>query len=406
MASFGAVQVRDAAVTPAARVAAAIEIVDAIVSGQPGEAALTRWARGHRFAGSGDRAAIRDHVFDVMRRWYSTAHDGGGTTGRARMIGLLRQAGADPANLFTGVAHAPIPLTAEERRRPAPAGEDVALDCPPAASALLRRDLGTAFAPVMAALRLRAPTFLRANLRRADPAAAIAALAAEDIDAVVLADAPAALRVTRNPRRIAGSAAYRDGLVELQDAASQALVDRLPLEDGQRVLDFCAGGGGKTLAMAARARANFTATDIDRGRLAQLEVRARRAGVGVTCAAPDDLGAAAFDLVLVDAPCTGSGAWRRSPQGKIDFTPAGLATAIARQATVLDAAARHVAGRGQLAYATCSILEDENAGSVRGFLARHPGWACTSEWRRRPDGNGDGFFLAMLAPPDGQERNQ
>lgn len=388
--------------TPAARVAAAIEIIDAIATGQPGEVALTRWARGHRFAGSGDRAAIRDHVFDVMRRWYSTAHDGGGATGRARMIGLLRQSGVDPGDLYTGVAHAPEPLTVEERGLPAPSDEDVAVDCPPAASDLLRRDLGDDYVPVMAALRHRAPTFLRANLRKGDPAAAIAALAHDDIDAVAHGGSPAALRVTRNARRIAGSAAFRSGLVELQDAASQALVDNLPLEDGQDVLDFCAGGGGKTLAMAARADAAFHASDIDLARLRQLTIRARRAGVDVTCTAPGDLGTAAFDLVLVDAPCTGSGAWRRSPQGKIDFTRDRLIAATTRQAAVLDAACGHVADGGRLAYATCSILKDENAGAIRGFLGRHPEWASVSEWSTHPGCDGDGFFLAVLAKSKGQ----
>ncbi len=384
--------------TPGARVAAAIEVIDAIVAGTAPERALTGWARRHRFAGSADRAAIRDLVFDVLRRWWSTAHDGGGPGGRARLIGLLRQQGADLDALFDGTGHAPAPLSPAERRVPDPPDACTALDCPPAAETALRESLGARFAPVMDALRHRAPLFLRVNTRRVDLEGAVAALAGEGIVTVPHPLSPTSLRVEGDGRALSRTRAYATGLVELQDAASQAVVDRLPLRDARRVLDLCAGGGGKSLAMAARADADWFAFDADQRRMADLGPRAARAGVTVWPLTPAALAAAApFDLVLVDAPCTGSGAWRRAPAGKIGFDRAAMTIMTRRQDGVLDAAIGHVAPGGALAYVTCSLMAAENGDRVDSALRRHPGWRETCRFATTPVDGGDGFFLALLA---------
>jgi 16S rRNA (cytosine967-C5)-methyltransferase len=393
-------------VTPAARVQAAIEVLERVRGGVPAEQALTNWARGSRFAGSGDRAAVRDHVFDALRRRRSAAAMGGAgwdatdaaeAPGRAMMLGLLRQGGIDPAAIFTGAGHAPAPLgDAEAAPPPEELPQTVALDCPEWLAPMLLADLGAAFGPVLGALRLRAPVFVRVNPLRADRDSAVAALGADGIVARPHPLAPMALELVSGAPRLRQARAYAEGMVELQDAASQAVVESLPLGDGMRVLDFCAGGGGKTLAMAARARIALTAHDRDVGRMRDLPQRAARAGVRVR-RVPDarDLPSAAFDLVLADVPCSGSGAWRRQVEAKWRLDAAGLAALSAAQEGVLAGASRHVAPGGVLAYATCSILSCENEAAVHGFAARS-GWDVTFERRFDPREGGDGFYVALL----------
>jgi 16S rRNA (cytosine967-C5)-methyltransferase len=380
--------------TPGARAAAAIAVLDRVLAGEPAEKALTNWGRASRFAGSGDRAAVRDIVYDALRQRRSAAALSGGLTGRGLVLGLARAAGQ--AALFSGEGHAPPPPGPEEAGRVPTAAE--ALDLPDWLIPELRRSLGPALAEVAAALRQRAPVFLRVNLGKTDRAGAVAALAAEGITAVAHPLAATALEVTENARKLQTARAYAEGLVELQDAASQAVVEALPLADGMAVLDLCAGGGGKTLAMAARARLRLVAHDIAPRRMADLPVRAARAGVRVTLTErPEDAGP--FDLVLVDAPCSGSGSWRRDPEGKWALTAERLAWLIAEQAAILRRAAGLVAPGGVLAYVTCSLLEDENAGQVRAFLAEAPGWQSRGERVLTPVTGGDGFYLNLLAPP-------
>ncbi len=376
--------------TPGARVQAAADLLDRIAAGEPAERVLTRWARGARHAGSKDRAAVRDHVFDALRRWWSAAASGGGTDGRARMIGLLRDRGIDPDTLFTGQGYAPAPLTGAERAV-APAGPHP--DVPDWLLPELDRALGPARAAVTEALRHRAPVFLRANLARTDPAGAARALAAEGVETRPHPLSPTALEVTAGARRVHLAAAYRDGLVEVQDAASQAVADMVPLAGAARVLDYCAGGGGKTLAMAARHAALYHAHDADPARMRDLPARAARAGRSVERVAAGDL-APAYDVVLVDAPCSGSGAWRRSPEGKIRFSPDRLAELMALQDRVLAGAAARVAPGGALVYATCSLLEAENGDRVR--AAPLPRFRPEAERRLTPLDGGDGFYAAVL----------
>lgn len=381
--------------TPGARHAAAIAVLDRWLAGEPAEQALTNWARGSRYAGSGDRAAVRDLVFDAVRCRRSFAALGGSATGRGLVLGGLRAAGTDPAAVFTGEGRAPAPPTADEAGAPAPADlpEAVALDCPDWLAPALRRDLGDDFVPVLQALRRRAPVFLRANLARATPAAARARLAAEGILAEPHPLAGTALAVTANARRIRSSSAFAEGLVDLQDAASQAVVEALDARPGMAVLDQCAGGGGKALALAALG-ARVTAHDADPARMRDLPARAGRAGVRIDLAEEPR---GTFDLVLADAPCSGSGAWRRAPEGKWALTPDRLAGLTALQSRIMDEAARHVRPGGRFAYATCSLLSAENEAQADGFCARHPGFAPVTRRRWSPLEGGDGFFLCVFA---------
>jgi 16S rRNA (cytosine967-C5)-methyltransferase len=384
-------------VTPAARIAAAIDILDLWLADEPAERALTNWGRANRFAGSGDRAAVRDHVFDAIRCRRSFAALGGTETGRGLMLGALRAAGIDPATLFTGEGHAPPPLSEGEGAVPeVPEDPLVRLDCPDWLAPRLRASLGADFAPVMALLRTRAPVHLRANVARATREEAARALAAEGIATVPHPLSPTALEVTANARRVKASRAFVEGLVELQDAASQAVADALlPLPSGARVLDFCAGGGGKALALAAQGVA-VAAHDADPRRMADLPARAARAGTRIDVLVPDHLGARRFDAVLVDAPCSGSGAWRRQPEAKWRLDAGALARLGAIQAAVLREAAGHVRPGGRLAYATCSLLDDENRAVVEDFLAGETRFVLQRERRLTPLDGGDGFYVALM----------
>jgi len=379
--------------TPAARLSAAIGCLDQILAGVGAEVALTNWGRASRYAGSGDRHAVRDLVFDALRCKRSYAALGGGETGRGLILGGLRDAGVDPAAFFTGTGHAPAQTGPDDAGRP-PQG-NAALDCPDWLSPQLQASLGSGFAPVMMAMRHRAPVFLRVNTRRAVIGRVQALLRQDGIETSPHFLSKNALEVLTNARKIQQSTTYLTGLAELQDASSQAVVDHLPLRDGMRVLDYCAGGGGKTLAMAAMADITLFAHDAAPIRMRDLQTRARRAGATVTIA-DNPSKSPPYDLILTDAPCSGSGSWRRDPAGKWALTPAKLADLCALQARILTSAAALLAPRGVLAYATCSLLQAENSRQIDGFLARRPDWVLQLQHSFTPLEGGDGFYIALL----------
>jgi len=385
-------------VTPAARVEAAIEVLDRYLGGLAAEQALTRWARGARYAGSGDRAAVRDHVFGALRRLRSDAAFGGARTGRGLMLGALRRAGPDPETIFTGTPYAPAGLSNDERqagRTPGALAER--LDIPDWLWPQFLASQGKAAEQAATALQSRAPVHLRVNRIKGDRDGAIAALASDGVTCEVHQGAETALVVREGSRRIRQSKPYLDGLVELQDVASQAVIEALPLRDGMRVLDYCAGGGGKALAMAARARIDLFTHDISPDRMRDLPDRAARSGVNVTPLATDEVAQSApFDLVLCDAPCSGSGAWRRSPDGKWGLSQGRLDELVQIQGDILRLAAGYCAQSGVLAYATCSLLTVENAGQVSAFLGENKDWRAPWQKAWAVQAGSDGFYAAHL----------
>ncbi|MDK3075763.1 RsmB/NOP family class I SAM-dependent RNA methyltransferase [Sedimentitalea sp. JM2-8] len=384
--------------TPAARAQAAIGILDSILSGAAAEQALTGWARRSRFAGSKDRAAVRDHVFDILRTRRTCAARGGAMTGRGLMLGALRLADVDPDTVFCSAPYAPAPLSEAERdggRAPVDGAES--LDLPEWLWPLWQDRLGDRAEDAAIALKKRAPVHLRVNLLKSDPDQARESLLQDGVTVQAHPAARTALLVLEGARRIRASRAYMSGLVELQDAASQAVVEALPLRDGMRVLDFCAGGGGKTLALAAQARLELFAHDAAPRRMRDLPERARRAGADVTILETSELARTGpFDLVLCDAPCSGSGSWRRAPEGKWSLTPEKLAGLCETQRAILKQAANLVSPGGTLAYATCSVLTDENAGQIDLFLEGTPGWRKVSDVSWMVSDGTDGFYMAHL----------
>lgn len=382
--------------TPGARAAAAIEVIDRIAEGTPAEKALLAWARGARYAGSKDRAAVRDFVFDVLRRWRSTAVRGGAESGRARLLGLLREQGLAPEELFTGDGYAPSPLSPEEQASGEMPDGAAALDLPEWLWPAWERSLGEGAQEAARLLRERAPVFLRLNSRKTSKNQAIESLSSSGVLTEPVANSESALRVVEGARRIQASAAYQQGLVELQDASSQVAIASIKHDNPLKIIDYCAGGGGKSLALAARYNRSIAAYDAAPDRMRDLPTRAKRAGAVIDILKNLN-NIDGYDLVLTDVPCSGSGTWRRAPDGKWRLTPAQFEALLVTQAQILREAARCVAPSGRLVYMTCSVLDLENERQIADFLASHRGWRKVQQRRWPISGDGDGFYMAELA---------
>jgi 16S rRNA (cytosine967-C5)-methyltransferase len=278
----------------------------------------------------------------------------------------------------------------------------VRLDYPDFLDAPLRAALGADFQAILTEMQQRAPVDLRVNALKTTVNAAMVVLARDGVQAVPLPLA-GALRVRDNPRLVSASRAYSQGMVELQDLSSQRAAAMAGAAPGMTVLDYCAGGGGKTLALAAamQGRGRLMAWDASRRRMADLPDRARRAGAVVEILADAQRTALGpvCDVVLVDAPCSGSGAWRRKPEGKWRLTAEELAGYPPLQDRILASAAGHVRPGGRLAYATCSLFVAENEDRQADFVRRNPDWTPEAASRLSPLDGGDGFFVATFRAP-------
>jgi 16S rRNA (cytosine967-C5)-methyltransferase len=383
--------------TPAARLSAAIELIDTIERNRvPAAGALKEWGTAHRFAGSGDRAAIAGLVWDVLRRRASSAFLMDDDTPRARVLGMLKlernlDAGAIAA-LCDGSRFAPQPLSEAERSalasrslETAPAA--VAGDYPEWLDPHLAEVFGEDRALEAAAMASRAPLDLRVNTLKAKREKVLASTA--HLGTKPTPWSPLGLRIelsadARNPG-IHAEEAFIKGLIEVQDEGSQLAALLSAAKPGEQVIDLCAGAGGKTLALAAMmgGKGRLIATDSDKRQLAPIHERLSRAGVH-NCEVRTPKGEAdvlsdikaSADLVLIDAPCTGTGTWRRNPDAKWRMRPGALEVRCKDQIEVLDRAARLVKPGGRIAYITCSVLAAENTHQVRAFVARHPEFAA------------------------------
>jgi 16S rRNA (cytosine967-C5)-methyltransferase len=379
--------------TPGARLAAAIEVLSDIdARRRPANDALKDWGLSHRFAGSGDRAAIAGLAYDALRRRASAAYLMGEDTPRAILLGMLqRERGLDAdaiARLADGSRYSPAAFTESERARLGASSLDgapphVLGDYPEWLDPHLARVFGEERAEEGAALASRAPLDLRANTLKGARDEALHALI--DLSPEFTRWSPNGLRIrlaadAKSPA-VHAEPAYLKGLVEIQDEGSQLAALLAAAKPGEQVVDLCAGGGGKTLALAAamQNKGQLYATDDDKRRLAPIHARLERAGVrNVQVRTPKSVGtelddlAGRADLVLIDAPCTGIGAWRRNPDAKWRVRPGALEVRTKEQAAALDRAAPLVKPGGRIAYVTCSVLEEENGAQVRAFVGRHP----------------------------------
>jgi 16S rRNA (cytosine967-C5)-methyltransferase len=388
--------------TPSARLSAAIEVFAEIEARRrPATDALKDWGLSHRFAGSSDRAAIAGLVYDALRRKSSSAWLMGEVSPRAAVLGMLRrERGLDDAAiaaLCNGARYAPAPLSETETTALAAsslagAPAHVEGDYPEWLDAHLARVFGDERAAEGAALASRAPLDLRVNTLAAERDDALAKL--EHLKAEPTRWSPIGMRIrlaaeAKSPA-IHAEPVFLKGQIEIQDEGSQLAALLADAKPGEHVVDLCAGAGGKTLALAAAMenRGQIYATDLDKRRLAPIHARLARAGVrNVQVRTPSggrakigadngdgvlaDLNGRA-DLVMIDAPCTGTGAWRRNPDAKWRIRPGALAERIKEQEAVLERAAALVKPDGRIAYVTCSVLAEENGDRVGAFTARHP----------------------------------
>jgi 16S rRNA (cytosine967-C5)-methyltransferase len=388
--------------TPGARLQAAIELLAEIHDGTaPADRAAAAYFRGRRYIGGKDRREVVDRAYAVLRHrarlewWLVRASGEGAITDRRRMIaGLAILDGWPPDRIsgaFDGGQYRPTPLDRREHEAAHKlAGKSidhpdqpnwVRLEYPQWLGHQLRNLLGPRFDAEMAALGVEAPLDLRVNTLKATRPQAIAALAESGIAAVATPLSPIGLRVRGRPP-LATLPCFRDGLIEVQDEGSQLVALLVDARPGMRVVDFCAGAGGKTLAMAAamRNKGHIVACDVLRGRVDHAATRLNRAGVhnverrGLSSERDPWVKrhARSFDRVLVDAPCSGVGTWRRNPDAKWRFTTDDLTAVIDLQRRILDSAARLVKPGGRLIYATCSLLPSENVAQVTSFAKDHP----------------------------------
>ncbi len=435
--------------TPGARIQAAVELLDRIEApaaheeALPADAVLNSYFRARRYVGAKDRRAIGDAVFQTLRQrgtidWLLTAEAGLPATNRFRVLWTFAVHGGigtgELVSACDGGRHHPEPLGGDEARRVRLL--DSIAEAPPALAdqasfpAWLapeierqfgdRRSGGAAWAEMLAFTQ-PAPTDLRVNTLKATRDETAAALAKSGVETAPARHSPVGLRLAGRAN-VVGLDAYRQGWIEVQDEASQLASLLVGAKPGMRVLDLCAGGGGKTLALAAAMgnRGSIVACDADAKRLARLPPRLARSGARIIETRPLKPGAdgGKFDRVLVDAPCSGSGTWRRHPDAKWRFTPAKLDEYRVAQAALLRRAAQHVKPDGRLVYAVCSILPSEGADQVEAFRAEYRDWRMVpadKAWREAlgteapfvgphmlltPRRHGtDGFFAAILAPP-------
>ena len=389
--------------TPPARLQAAVEILDEVVAsarddGPPADSIVTRYFKHRRYAGSHDRRAIRELVFRAIRR-SAERPDGG----RAAVLGLAEDE-PELADLF-GQPRGPEARSGDEAAAP---------------SGLVPEWLIPELSPLVAdvewpALLERAPLDLRVNVAKTGREQILGEIS----DGSPTRLSPWGIRLPPD-RRVDDHPAYRGGLVEIQDEGSQLIAFACEAKDGERVLDLCAGAGGKSLAISAAVPgAVILATDSNRARLSKLGPRAERAGAAIETRLlnpPAELAELSdwrgeADVVLVDAPCSGSGTWRRNPEGRWRLTQERLDRVVALQDRLLAIAADLVRPGGRLVYAVCSLLSREGAGRIDRFLSERSSWIMqeTPLAAGRCDGAGrlltpghdgtDGFFVARLDRP-------
>ncbi|NNM77659.1 RsmB/NOP family class I SAM-dependent RNA methyltransferase [Sphingomonas sp. ID1715] len=388
--------------TPAARVQSAIELLDLVIAaardaGAAADTLIASYFKTRRYAGSKDRRAVRELVYQAIRRAGERP-----VSGRAAMLGLAQDR-PELRDLFDGSAHGPAPLTADEPVAPAS----------PLPLWLAPR-LGHVDA---AALLERAPLDLRVNRFKTNREQVLTELPGAQPTRL----APEGVRLAE-PIIVEQHPLWLNGSIEVQDEGSQLIAIACRVQPGETVVDLCAGAGGKTLALAAEmgGEGKLIASDADRARLSRLPPRAMRAGAanietrlldpGRELEALGDLVGVA-DAVLIDAPCSGTGTWRRNPEARWRLTPERLARLTGLQARLLELGARLVRPRGRLIYAVCSLLDEEGADQAARFLEAQPDWCPVRPFADAGTGRGagvllspgadgtDGFFVARLERP-------
>ena len=421
--------------TPAGRLDAAIALLGAIEADRrPADAVANEFLRNRRFIGGGDRRDISEITWSVLRArrrlgWW-LERIGAPVTPRLLALAMMVLGGMSPHRAesnFGGSRFAPAPLDDVEKRALAQLAthtldhpnmsDGVRLEIPDFVVDKFRARIGARLDAECAAMLIQAPLDLRVNLLKTTREAAMEALARDRLRAEPTKLSPWGLRLAAR-QHVTASAAFRDGLVEIQDEGSQLVALLADVKPGMRVVDYCAGAGGKTLALAMMMenKGHLVACDVSAPRLDAAIKRLRRAGVHNAerhlFAAGDKWAKRQerkCDVVLIDAPCTGTGTWRRNPDARLRLTAQDLAELTVKQASIMDEAQRLVKPGGHLIYATCSVLDEENDAQIEAFLTRHTQFALVpldETWPEHLRGpmlrlspardQTDGFFAARL----------
>ena len=382
--------------TPGAHIADAIEVLDQILAGKNAEVSLIKWGRSNRFAGSGDRYAIRDIVYDALRQKNSLTKRSKNISGRSWIIALLKKREVALDEYFGATRYSPPKIKKWELELLPIENESDLYDIPDWLWPKWKASLGIKANQVADTLKERANIFLRVNIIKGTRKDAIQALEKDGIISKFHPTVSTALIVRKGTRKIKNSQAYNIGLVELQDASSQASVLKLNIDQSGPVLDFCAGGGGKSLALSAYLNKPIFAYDANFERMKDLPNRARRSRANIRVIKSNDLKKSHYGLVFCDVPCSGSGSWRRDPEGKWSLTLQDYERTLSLQQNILATAAQLVKTNGNLVYATCSILKDENKAQIQKFLKNTNDWELMKEKFSIPSELGDGFYFCIL----------
>jgi len=382
--------------TPGAHIAAAIEVLDQILAGEKAEVSLIKWGRSNRFAGSADRNAIRDLVFDALRKKNSLTKTSKNISGRSWIIALLIKRKVNLDEYFGVTIYSPPKIKKWELELLPIANESDLHDIPEWLWPKWKESLGMKANEVADTLKDRANIFLRVNTSKGTREDAVQALKQDGIISKLHPNVSTALIVDEGTRKIKNSVAYNLGLVELQDASSQASVLKLDIDQSGPVLDYCAGGGGKSLALSAYLNKTIFAYDVNFERMKDLRNRARRAGADIRIVKSNDLKKSHYGLVFCDAPCSGSGSWRRDPEGKWSLTLQKYENLLSLQKNILANASQLVTKNGNLVYVTCSVLKDENKAQIQKFLENTNDWVLKKEKLLIPSELGDGFYFSIL----------
>jgi 16S rRNA (cytosine967-C5)-methyltransferase len=412
--------------TPAARIEAVIELLDAILAAErPADGTISAYFRDRRFIGSKDRAAINLRLYRIIRTWHRFGwwleRNGAEINPRNLAIADLmferEHSLASLPNIFSGERFAPQPLTEAELKLAKALDKQNLLhphlplrektECPEWAFEGLQRSFGENYEAEMLATLSPAPMDLRVNAIKAQRDDVLAKLKKDEIDAHAGKLSPFSIRVFGRPQ-VAQHPLYRDGVIEIQDEGSQMVALLADAKPAEQVVDYCAGAGGKTLALGATMnnKGRIIAMDVLESRLEKAKLRFRRAGLHNIETRPinDDSRKWLkrhknyFDLVLVDAPCTGIGIWRREPDRRWRHLGPGLEELLPLQREILENAAKLVKPGGRLVYATCSLLNEENEDQIAAFLSAHPEFAAEGDFLKLTplQHDTDGFFGAVL----------
>lgn len=377
-----------------------IEILDTYLNEAKIDFVLRKWAIKHRFAGSSDRRKIKDIIFDIIRQKKSCEHVGGGFSGRNLLIGYLKLKGTELSSVFDNSKFGPEELTIKEQN----INVDLSnlsniyeLDFPSWLIPILRRSLLNEFSNVVKALRNRSHIQLRVNLKKISRLNAMKKLQKNNIECEINELCSTALNVLNGAQHILTSQCFENGFVELQDAGSQLVSELIEINYNDKVLDMCAGAGGKSLSISCGAEldATYFAWDINFDRMKDIDARSKRAGVKIEKVIK--LSSKSFyNKIIIDAPCSGSGSWRRDPEGKWRLDEDILDNYVKTQRELILKGLKLLAPRGQILYITCSILDIENGKLIDDLISSVLSLRLVRSISLVPSSKSDGFYGAVL----------